>query len=132
MAREDWRIGVCDLNCARCDIYEASHVDVEKRGKILAWFKEKKGKDLRTEQIRCEGCRCPPVQNWSEDCEMQPCASAKGHRYCFERAFLCDRLNRFASDGADHHRRTVENLCEMKRLGLEEWIRRQTGPSLCP
>jgi hypothetical protein len=133
MVDEDWDISICGLNCARCDIYEASHGADEKRAEILTWFKEKRGLDLKPEQIRCEGCRCPPEQNWSKDCNMLLCATEKRHRYCFECAcFPCQHLERFASDGVDHHKRTVENLCAMKRLGLGEWIHRHDVPSFCP
>ena len=133
MLGEGWRIGACGLNCAACDIYAASHGDEEKRASLLKWFREERGLDLRPEQIRCEGCRCPPELNWSEDCPMQRCASEKGHEYCFEcGGFPCGHLEMFAGDGAEHHRRTVDNLREMKRLGLDEWIRRQGKPAFCP
>lgn len=129
----DWRISVCGLNCARCDIFNASHGDEKLRVEIRDWFLEKRGKDFKLEQIRCEGCGCPPEQNWSGDCPMQRCAGERGHRHCFECPdFPCGHIEKFASDGMEHHRKAVVNLCAMRRLGLEEWIRRQPEPSFCP
>lgn len=85
------------------------------------------------EKIGCDGCRCPSEKSWSEDCPMQSCAAEKGHTVCFECSnFPCEHLEKFASDGAPHHKRTVENLAEMRRIGLDEWIRRRREPSFCP
>ncbi len=35
-----WRIGVCGLNCALCDIYSAGHGDEAGRLEIQRWFRE--------------------------------------------------------------------------------------------
>jgi hypothetical protein len=129
----DWRVSVCGLNCASCDIYNASHGDEKLRKEIRDWFKDKRGEHFTLEQIRCEGCRCLPELNWSGDCPMQICARKRGLTYCFEcSVFPCGHLEKFATDGIEHHRKTVVNLCAMRRLGLEEWTRRQSKPSFCP
>lgn len=104
--RKDWDISVCGLNCARC--------------KLLA-------------QGDCAGCRGPLDKHWSPACKFLPCAKAKGHRYCFECSELpCDKLKAFASDGYEHHRLAVENLKQMKAIGLEEWLAKQPRPMFCP
>ena len=103
---KDWDISVCGLNCAKCKLLE-------------------KGE--------CAGCRGPLDKHWSPDCKFLACAKARGHRYCFECAELpCDKLQAFASDGHEHHRLAVENLKQMKALGLEHWIARQPKPMFCP
>lgn len=104
--RRDWDISVCSINCARCKLRE-------------------KGE--------CAGCRGPLDAHWSPGCKFLPCAKAKGHRYCFECGeFPCDKLQAFASDGHDHHRLAVENLKQMKAVGLEKWIAKQSKPMFCP
>ena len=106
IGRRDWDISVCGLNCAKCRLLE-------------------KGE--------CAGCRGPVDKHWSPDCKFLPCAKAKGHRYCFECGdFPCDKLKAFASDGHEHHRLAVENLKEMRAVGLEKWITRQPKPMFCP
>jgi hypothetical protein len=81
----------------------------------------------------CAGCRGPLERNWSGDCQFRPCATAKGHRYCFECAeFPCDKLQAFASDRYEHHRLTVENMKKMKELGLDRWLAQQQKPMFCP
>jgi hypothetical protein len=102
----DWDISVCGLNCARC--------------KLLA-----KGE--------CAGCRGPLADHWSPGCKFLPCARARGHRYCFQcDDFPCEKLHAFASDGYEHHRLTIENLKEMKAMGLESWLAKQPKVMFCP
>ena len=103
---KDWDISVCGLNCARCKLRE---------------------------QGKCGGCRGPLDKHWSPGCKFLPCAKAKGHRYCFECADLpCDKLQAFASDGHEHHCLAVENLKQMKALGLDQWVAKQPKPMFCP
>ena len=103
---KDWDISVCGLNCARCKMVE-------------------KGE--------CAGCRGPLDKHWSPGCKFLPCAKAKGIRYCFECSDLpCDKLQAFASDGYEHHRLAVENLKQMKALGLGKWLATQPRPMFCP
>jgi hypothetical protein len=132
----NWAIAFCGLNCAKCDMYEAGHGDEKKRDEIYTWFKEKRNKILKPEQITCEGCKGPLGTHWSEDCKMMTCAKKKGVQYCFECAdFPCSILNTFASDGAPHHKRTVENLKRMKKIGIDAWIAEQdknNGSVFCP
>jgi hypothetical protein len=127
-----WALAFCGLNCAKCDMYKAGHGDEKLRDEILAWFKEKRNQILKPEQIRCEGCKGPLDVHWSADCEMMLCAKKKCVQYCFECSdFPCDVLNKFASDGAAHHNRTVENLKKMRKVGLGAWIAEQEKNEKC-
>jgi hypothetical protein len=129
---ENWAVAYCGLNCAKCDMYEAGHGNEKKRGEILAWFKQERNKILKPEQITCEGCRGPLNAHWSEDCKMMLCAKNKKVQYCFQCSeFPCSILNAFASDGAVHHKKTVENLHRMKRIGVDAWIAEQEKNGKC-
>ena len=122
----------CGLNCAKCDIYEAGHGNEEKRNEILAWFKEKRNKILKPEQIDCEGCSGPLDAHWSEDCKIMVCAREKSVQYCFQcKDFPCSILNAFSSDGNSNHRKTVENLDKMKQSGVDVWIAKQEKNGKC-
>jgi hypothetical protein len=113
-------------------MYEAGHGNEKKRGEILAWFKQERNKILKPEQITCEGCRGPINAHWSEDCKMMLCAKKKGIQYCFQCGeFPCGILNAFASDGAAHHKKTVENLHRMKQIGVYAWIAEQEKNGKC-
>jgi hypothetical protein len=116
-----WDISVCGLNCAKCDIFQASHGNEEAMKELLGFFK-----DVKPEAIVCNGCRGPLDVHWSADCYFLSCSKKKGFKYCFEcNGFPCDRLQAFASDGMLHHKKTVENMKRMKEIGIEAWIEEQ-------
>lgn len=123
---ERWSISVCGLNCARCDIYAAGHGDKEKRDEILEWFRKELDKTIKPEQVRCDGCRSSLEAHWSPDCKMMLCARKRGIQYCFEcKDFPCLLIEKFSTDGMEHHRRAVERSKRMKKIGLEAWIAEQ-------
>ncbi len=127
-----WSISICGLNCAKCDMYAAGHGDEKLREEIIEWFKNERNEVLEPEQVRCEGCRGPIELHWSSDCKMLSCARSKRVNYCFEcDDFPCGVLNAFASDGVSHHKRTVQNMKRIKKIGIEEWISEQKKKGKC-
>lgn len=129
--QNSWDISYCGLNCAVCDIYIASHGNDNLHKELLTWFRE--NVDPKIEKISCEGCRGPNSKCWTSDCFFRECAEKKGHQYCFECLEMpCDKLKEFVEDGISHHARTVENMKEMKRLGLKKWINSQDEVKFCP
>jgi len=128
----NWRISVCGLNCAVCDIHKAGHGDEKLRDEIVEWFKKERNKTVRPEQIRCEGCKDSLDAHWSPDCRMMLCAKKRGVEHCFQcEEFPCGFLEEFSSDGVPHHKRTVENLKKMKEIGIEAWIEEQKRKGQC-
>lgn len=132
----DWSLSVCGLNCAACDIMLAWRGDMEKRREIVDWFRKKLDKDVNPEDIVCTGCRGSLDAHWSPDCRMMLCARERGHDYCFQCSdFVCEKLDAFAGDGMDHHRRAVENMKRIREVGLDAWVQEQRGkgpPVFCP
>ena len=122
----DWSLSICGLNCAACDIMLAGNGDQDKLKEILDWFKEKRGLDVEPEAIACTGCGGSLDGHWSPDCGMMLCARGRGHDYCFQCSdFVCEKLEAFAGDGADHHRRAVENMKRIRETGLDAWLEEQ-------
>ena len=39
-SENDWDLAICGLNCAKCDMYMASHGDDALHSELLKWFKE--------------------------------------------------------------------------------------------
>jgi hypothetical protein len=129
--KSNWDISFCGLNCAHCEIYLASHGDEKLQKQLVKWFKE--NIDPKIQYMSCEKCRGPKQECWSGDCEMRSCAMKSNFEYCFECSnFVCDKLEKFANNGPEHHIRTIENMKEMKKLGLEKWISLQKEPKFCP
>lgn len=127
-----WSISVCSLNCAKCDMYHASHGNEKLRDEIIEWFKKERNETIKPEQVRCEGCRGPLDAHWSSDCKMMLCAKERGLQYCFQcKDFPCTNVNEFGSDGISHHKKTVENSKRMKEIGIEAWIAEQKRKGQC-
>jgi len=130
-SRLDWELSICGLNCAKCEIYQASHGDNALLEELMNYFKENVDPNIQT--ISCEKCKGPTNKCWSDDCEMRSCAMKRNVRYCFECPdFICDILEKFANDGHDHHKRTVENMKKMKEYGVKKWISFHKEPQFCP
>ena len=130
-SEDEWDLSFCGLNCAKCEMYLASHGDDQLHEELVNWFQ--KNIDPNIDSISCERCRGDVSKCWSGDCEFRPCAMEKGLDYCFECPdFVCDKLEKFANDGPEHHKRTVENLKKIKELGLEKWKASQKEISFCP
>ena len=105
MRAEDWDISVCGLNCAKCRLFQSGE---------------------------CGKCRGLLEVHWSPNCRFLPCARQKGNRYCFEcDDFICEKLGEFASDGIAHHKRTVENMKEMREIGVEAWTEEKNSKGQC-
>jgi superfamily I DNA and/or RNA helicase len=64
---------------------------------------------------------------------LRTCTLSKNKKYCFEGSdFVCNKLNRFVKDEIGHHKRKIENMKEMKKLGLKRWISQQKEIKFCP
>lgn len=74
---EKWTISVCGLNCAKCDIHQASHSNSKLRDEIIEWFRKERNETVKPEQVKCEGCKGPINVHWSPDCKMMLCAKKK-------------------------------------------------------
>ena len=127
-----WAISVCGLNCAVCDMYQAGHGDAKLREEIVEWFRKERDENIKPEEVRCEGCRGPVALHWSPDCKMMLCAKNKEIEHCFQcKDFPCSLLKEFSQDGVAHHKRTVENMEQMKEKGLDAWIENQKKKNQC-
>jgi len=127
---EKWLIAVCGLNCTSCFMYykrDEDDPDVQREiQETIKWFREEKNLELSKTDLICQGCLGPLDVHWSPDCEMMLCAREKSLEHCFEcEDFPCSHVEKFATDGLEHHRRAVENSKRMKEIGLEAWIAEQ-------
>ena len=111
-------------------MYKASHGDRALHEELVQWFQENMDKNITS--ISCEKCCGPNDKCWTKDCFFRICATEKGHKYCFEcENFICEQLEKFAKT-APHHTRTIENMKQMKKIGLERWITSQKEVKFCP
>jgi hypothetical protein len=135
-ASDEWDIAVCGLNCARCSIYQA-YVNKDREW-IVRIGKSIFGEDadIKPETITCEKCRGSLETHWSPDCNLRRRGEERGHSYCFQcEDFVCEKLEEFGSNGTGNHSRTVENMKDMKEIGLDAWVKKQQNKGqaiFCP
>jgi len=105
MAHEERLIAACGIDCTGCDIRRAV-ADPELRRRIIAWFKEERGRDVNPEAIRCTWCRGDRDGHWSADCWiLHCCVDEKGLAHCFQCAeFPCARLVKWSKQNEGYGR----------------------------
>jgi len=114
---------VCGLFCGGCDIYLACHGDRELQRRIAENVSEATGKEVKPEEIKCEGCWGPFEVHWSADCKMLNCARERGYRFCFQcEEYPCDKLIMFKDK---HYPYVLDNLNRIRQIGVESWLKEQ-------
>jgi len=107
-------IAVCGLICNDCDIFKATE-NPQIAERIQEWF-GKRGKEVRIEDICCDGCKGDRTKHWSGDCPiLKCCVDEKGLEYCYEcDDFVCERLDEFAR-GDERYTEAVNRLKSMAK-----------------
>jgi len=111
-----WWLAPCSLNCGTCPI----HLRTDEE---LAYWREK---EVDLEKIRCDGCRSDRKgHHWAPDCKiLQCCVYERGFEFCSQCPDLpCEILEEWAAE-YEHHAGAVKTLVEMKKEGIEKWLRR--------
>jgi hypothetical protein len=124
--------GICGLYCGACTIYRASKDKDLTLLRMLAATR-----NIPFERLVCDGCLSSNsrqfVPSESRDCAFMKCAREKGVTWCFECVeFPCKRLEDFIHDGRAHHTAVIDNLKEMKSLGVDTWLMVQEKRWQCP
>lgn len=98
-------VAPCGLDCAVCDIYLAQ-TDGEVRQRMIRWFREHRGIELREEDVRCDGCRGDRGRHWSPECWiLKCCVDERRLQFCNQCGeFACVRLQEWAATHEDYGR----------------------------
>lgn len=125
--------GICGLFCGDCPYYLAPRIGDTKTLNRLA-----KARKISPGEIVCGGCLSDKVSGECRKCAhgFRECAAKHGVTRCFEcPEFPCLRLTAFMHahivDGVSHHEKVIENLRNMRVMGLNAWIREKTAESKC-
>jgi len=128
------RAGICGIYCGNCPNYLAFRIDDEEMIKTLS---EDKG--FPEDAIRCDGCLSNRVSRHCADCPQgfRACAKDHGVTWCFEcEDFPCKRLEDFRNvhitNGISHHALIIDELSDMKALGVGTWVQKKDAESRCP
>ena len=74
------------------------------------------------QNVNCAGCREEKVL--LSDCPTRVCAAKKGYLHCGEcDIFPCDELDNFYNSGKEIHKQAYFNILEIKRIGIDEWLK---------
>lgn len=132
--KESELIAYCGIYCRLCDYYTGRIRDsvkdlleiVKSHSELKLFADTAKAFDfenfvkglewLSNETAPCIG-GCRGGGGWA-DCPLRKCCIEKGLRFCFE----CEK---FPCDVVEQYRNRVELLNEIKKLGPENWIRKQ-------
>ena len=116
-------LAYCGLYCEQCS-FKAAH-DEQNAKHIQHIPYAFVQRDLS--QYSCECCKGFCICG---SCKIKPCAAAKHIDSCAQCSdFPCELIDAFATDGKPHHAQAVQNLHDIRTLGLESWYK-QLSPSL--
>ena len=119
---------ICGLYCGACTLYVAYVEENFGELKELAETPLPVKFKVPAERLVCEGCYSSILMPWS-DCEFRKCSLEKGVKYCFEcKEFPCERLYEFERQKESHllcHAPLVQNLREMRKIGVKMWLEEQ-------
>jgi hypothetical protein len=131
-------LAVCGLYCGACYHYRASFSD----GKHLLEPAFRGSRPLQG--YTCQGCRSDRlyIHAGCADCQIRACAESKGLVHCgecdltdrdlFDRQQLaCERLKAFQNDGRAHHLPILQQLEDVKRKGVGQWLAEQKARWTC-
>jgi len=111
-------IAPCGIDCINCEVYEPNN-----RRDIWQMFAERFG--VTAEEIACKGCRIQGGCSIHKDCETLDCIKAKKLDSCGDCSeFPCRKLMPLAANAERvPHNLKVYNLCRIKQIGAEEFLK---------
>jgi hypothetical protein len=128
-------VAPCGLYCGACPMYLASQ---QKDGqKIEALHKQFSSGNMKlaVEDLLCDGCIANGrIASFCRKCGIRDCASKKTKsQRCSECSdFACSRITGFNNDGMLHHAEVLENLRQLRGMGIKEWTKHEAARWSCP
>lgn len=114
-----WFLAPCGLDCGSCSIH------LRTDDELSYWVQ----RNVDPGKIRCDGCRSDRHKHhWSPDCGiLQCCVYERRLEFCDQCTdFPCQALTDWGKE-FKHHAEAVARLKEMKKMGVEQWLREQGG-----
>lgn len=121
-------LAACGLYCGACYHYRASFPESQHL------LREEFRGHRPLEGYTCRGCRSDRlyIHPGCVECPIRACADEKGLVHCGECADLpCARLLTFQNDGRVHHLSILEQLDDIKRKGVKQWLTEQQARWTC-
>ena len=129
--RNENLVSPCGTYCGACPMYLATQENNEQRlASGFGWG----SKPPSLENAKCDGCMGGGrVLSHVPKCAIKECAATKTKtRRCSECAeFPCSRITDFNNDGRQHHSELVDNLRQLKKIGIKDWARHEEDRWRC-
>ena len=126
-------VGACGLRCDICTMYRAYHdQNLELLTEAPENFRTRLEipKEVKFEDIACEGCRSSTLFKYCAECSLKDCISKKGVDWCYEcEDFPCESLSDWQ---ARWRMPVITNLNEIKKMGVEKWLKIKEEMWICP
>jgi hypothetical protein len=129
--RNEKLVAPCGLFCGACPAYIATHVNNAQ----AAASKPEPGSKPSLRDMQCDGClgggRLPAH---APKCAIRICAVEKTKTgRCSEcQEFPCSLITDFNNDGILHHAEVLENLRQLRKMGIDDWTKREDAHWQCP
>jgi len=135
-AKKEKLVASCGLYCGACAMYLATKED-NYEGRRASIQKQFGGFDIKLskEDLLCDGCLSGGrLASFCRKCGMRDCATDKAKtRRCSECAeFSCSRITGFNKDGMLHHSEVLENLNQLRVMGIKDWAKHEEERWRCP
>lgn len=128
-------VAPCGLYCGACPMYLATQENSQQRlDSMMKQFSAGK-MQMKLEDIQCDGCiGGGRVATFCRKCGIRSCAESKTDvTRCSDCAeFPCARITGFNNDGMTHHSEVLENLRQLRQMGIGKWTRFEEDRWRCP
>jgi hypothetical protein len=128
-------VASCGLYCGACPMYLATQTKDEQRLKSIQQQFGSGPMKLSQEDLLCDGCLGGGrLASFCRKCAIRESAAAKTKtRRCSECAeFACSRITGFNNDGMLHHAEVLQNLRQLRTMGIKDWAKHEEERWRCP
>ena len=149
-AKYESRVSPCGTYCGACPMYLATQENNDQRmTSYMAALGNNNRKPAPKSEPKTEPvAKKPPPENMQCDCclgggrlpahapkcAIRECAASKSAtRRCADCAeFPCSRITDFSGDGVLHHGELLENLRQLRAMGIKDWSKYEYERWSCP
>lgn len=128
-------VAPCGLYCGACPMYLATQENSPERLESLMKQFSAGKMQMKREDLLCDGCiGGGRVAAFCRRCDIRSCAESRADvAVCSDCLDVpCAKITRFNNDGMVHHSEVIENLRQLKGMGLSKWARYEEERWRCP
>jgi hypothetical protein len=135
VGKEEHLVSVCGTYCGACPMYINNQPGDKQKRKEM--FERYAGgpMNMNLENLVCDGCLSDGhIAVHCKNCKMRLCAKDKPDviRCSDCPDFPCSRIKDFSSDGKPHHAELLDNLRNLKKMGIKDWTMHEQVRWTCP